>query len=314
MNFVHPEAFAFGLAVLLALVIRREKPRAIAHPRLAALAKIPTSLRIQIRKVLLPLLGIIALIGITVAAARPQKVTPIERDIDARNILLALDISRSMTATDFGSANGWLTRLEGVKDVVARFIDERKDDRLGLVVFGSQAWVQSPLTRDHALVKTMVERLTTGIAGDGTAIGEGLGVSIKRIADVPSETKAIILLTDGVNNAGQIHPLKAARVARDLKITVHTIGIGGAAQNQGLEFDEVTLKEIASITGGVYFNAADVDGLTEVYRRIDELESTQSEEPKQEIIEELFILPGTIGVIALILYLTLSVSLFMRVP
>jgi Ca-activated chloride channel family protein len=267
------------------------------------------------------------LAAITVAAARPQHVTISTSPYAARNIVLALDISRSMSTDDFQSRSGNISRLEGVKQVVDQFIEARAQDRLGLVVFGSNAYLQSPLTLDHNVLQDLVSRLDVGIAGDGTAMGDGLGLSLKRIQEIEGSSKAVILLTDGVSNAGHVNPLKAAKVAKELGVKVHTIGIGSSSTistvqrgffTQQLmaqaEFDEATLQQIADITGGVYFNANSIEGLEKVYAQIDKLERSENTEPERRVVEELFMPYASAALLLYLLYVALARTVFLKVP
>jgi len=181
-------------------------------------------------------------------------------------------------------------RLEVVQGVVEDFVKKRENDQIGLVVFGAEAFTQCPLTLDHGIVATFMERLEIGMAGDATAIGSALGTAVKRLKDSEAESKVIILLTDGVNNQGAIDPLQAADLAASHDIRVYAIGAGRTGQapmpmktSDGrtvlrrvmVELDEKTLQKIAATSGGRYFHAASADGLREVYREIDHLERTQ---------------------------------------
>ena len=316
--------FLFGPPVIgvVAYLTRARIIKAAPYPALATLEALPRSWRQRLR---LPLLGALittTIVALSVAAARPQRTVTVESPAESRSLVLSLDISRSMATRDFQGSigRGTVSRLEAVKGVVQRFIEERRDERLGLVVFGSNAFVQAPLTRDHRVVAELVARLEVGMAGDGTAMGDGLGLALKRIADVPAPAKAVVLLTDGVSNSGQVNPLKAAEVARDLGVKVYTIGIG--ATNSGsagpiqrsAEFDEATLKKVADITGGMYLNASTVEGLEAVYREIDRLETAQFKEPERRVVEEFFpqFLLGAL--VSYVAYLVLGASIFRRLP
>jgi Ca-activated chloride channel family protein len=175
------------------------------------------------------------------------------------------------------------------------------------------------------LVESLVQQLQPRMAGDGTAIGDGLGLALKRLRDIEGESKAIILITDGVNTAGQVSPLKAAQIARELGIQIHTVGIGtgavaigagalGVGRAMMADFDEATLKEIAKVTNGVYFNARSLEGFAEVYRTIDRLSQTEQEQPDRPIVEELF-LPWAIAALsALLLSVLLQTTILRRFP
>jgi Ca-activated chloride channel family protein len=223
---------------------------------------------------------------------------------------------------------GSITRLQAVQGVVSKFVERRAGDRLGLVVFGGGAYLQSPLTTDHGLVKQLVEQLQVGMAGEGTAIGDGLGVALKRIRALPAKSASVILLTDGVSNVGQVNPIKAAKIAADLGIKVHSVGIGSERAvtirspgnilsnlvQRHVEFDEETLKEISRITGGVFFSASDIEGLERVYEEIDKLEQSDEEAQEQVVAEELFVPYALLGLLAFLLYQILALTVFLRVP
>jgi Ca-activated chloride channel family protein len=243
--------------------------------------------------------------------------------------MLVIDASNSMSGQDFPTKLGTTTRMEGVKTVVAEYVRSRRGDRVGLVVFGNTSYLQSPLTSDTLLVEKLVEQLQPRMAGDGTAIGDGLGLALKRLRDVEGRSEAIILMTDGVNTAGQVSPLKAAQIAQEFGIQIHTIGIGtgsvvlgqnpfgsllGGAAGPTAEFDEATLKEIAQLTGGVYFNATSLEGFKEVYRQIDELNQTEGQQPEKPIIHELFTPWALAGLLSLAISIILQSSIFRRLP
>lgn len=223
-----------------------------------------------------------------VALARPQTSesgsSSTTRGID---IVLALDVSSSMLARDFTP-----DRIAAAKDVAARFINDRPGDRIGLVIFASESFTQSPLTTDKATLLNLLSQVRTGIVEDGTAIGGGLATSVNRLRESDAVSKVVILLTDGVNNAGQIAPVTAAEIARSLGIKVYTVGVGtrGNAPYPALdawgntvmvsmpvEIDEQILTDIASTTGGRYFRATDRTSLQAIYDEINELETSTIE-------------------------------------
>ncbi|MCB0319630.1 MAG: VWA domain-containing protein [Bdellovibrionales bacterium] len=269
-------------------------------------------------------LHLLFLCALALAAARPVQRTSIApNEMERRNVMLALDVSRSMEAQDFASPYGTVSRMEGVKSVTRKFFENRADDRIGLVLFGSQAYLQSPLTIDHSLLARFISELQVGIAGDGTALGDGLGVALKRIEELPSETQAVILLTDGVSNSGSVDPIKAAGIARDLGVRVYTIGIGsheGAFLNLNrgfsipqrirAEFDEATLRRIAEITGGKYYFASDAGTLNHIYEEIDSLEKSEEEEKSFELITEFYPLFAGVAALVFLLHFVLSQTVF----
>lgn len=329
LSFAYPLAFGIPPALFFLWLTRgRSNVRPVLYPDTKILSNVKPTLRMWLRAPILGGLASLFVVCLSLAAARPQRVSLIHQPYSSRNLMVALDVSRSMGAADYRRGSERLSRLEAVKYVVAEFIRERVQDRLGLVVFGSTAYLQAPLTRDHSLIESMVERLEVGMAGDGTAIGDGLGVSLKRIEDIEGESKAIILVTDGVSNSGEVNPIQAAKVARDLGIKVHTIGIGSEeavaiqvpagpfADNfiKRVEYDEKTLKSIAEITGGVYFNAHNLKDLERVYTEINKLERTEDEEPAKRQVEELFPQYAFIALISFGAYIFLARSVFRKIP
>jgi len=318
MTFAWPAAFV--LPLLFLPLLRRRRAIAPYVPSLAEVDCAP-SLRQRLRAPILWPLALLTIAALTTAAARPQRISILTAPTEARNIMLTLDISGSMRTADFRSGVREISRLEAVKQVVSQFIDQRADDRLGLVVFGATGFLQAPLTRDRNLLQDLVKRLQPGLAGDGTAIGDGLGLATKRIADLPAKSKAIVLLTDGVNNSGRVNPLKAAKVAGELGIKVHTIGIGISSNDatdpfrQSMpDFDEPTLREIAQTTGGVYFHAQELSELQRVYDQIDQLETSASDDPEQLHVEELFPYFALVALVCLLSFSLLTETALRRIP
>ncbi len=323
VSFATPIAVLVPFLLLILQLFRKKKERALLFSSTMLLEGVPSSLRQKLRGPILSILLSLFLFFLTVALLRPQRITILPETREARSLVLALDISRSMRANDFRVGLRTITRLDGVKNVVTSFLRDRSEDRIGLVVFGSSAFLQSPLTFDHELLSQIMSQLQVGLAGDGTAIGDGLGISLKRLEAVDSKRKSVVLMTDGVSNAGRVKPLQAARVAKELGVVVHTIGIGPdqSVLSQGLgflnrerHFDEETLREIARITGGVYFYAGDIEKLQRVYQEIDRIEKTTEEEPAKIQVEELFIRPLTVSLLAYVLYCLLGLTVFRRVP
>ena len=315
------------LLLILALWFRRQQQAAL-FPQLQFLRQAGVSMSVLARQIVLPILGWSFLCFLSIAAARPQRVQYLPVAFHSANIFLAIDISPSMGTDDFISGSSAVTRLRAVKKVIAEFVEGRPMDRIGLAVFGGKAFLQSPLTLDHDMILSLVDRLEVGMAGDGTALGDGLGVSLKHMRRIPAEAQAIVLLTDGVSNAGQVNPIKAAKVARDLGVKIHTIGIGSdQVRDTGIaggifpfsirsqaEYDEETLRKIAELTGGAFFNARDMKGLQRVYKEINALQKTSQDEPERRIAEELFPQYALIAFLAYALYLLLTNTIWMKVP
>ncbi len=234
-----------------------------------------------------PALKTLALLLIIFALARPRLARTFEEvRTQGIDIILTLDISGSMQAEDFKPQN----RLYVAKEVIKEFVKERTEDRLGLVVFAAQAFTQCPLTLDHNVLVNFLDKVTFGMVEDGTAIGTAIANSCNRLKDSPSQSKVIILLTDGVNNTGKIDPLAAADIAASLGIKIYTIGIGKPGNApfpvddplRGRIYkylpnllDEESLTKVAETTGGIYFRAETSEKLNEVYNEINELETTE---------------------------------------
>lgn len=204
------------------------------------------------------------------------------------NIMLALDLSGSMEVDDMLLHGRPATRLAVVKRAAAQFVEDRKTDKIGLILFGSQAYLQTPLTYDHRSLLMRIDDASVGLAGKTTSIGDALGLAVKRLQHVPSKGRVIILLTDGVNNSGVLAPVKAAELAATEGIKIYTIGLGAETDpgmnsnlflglNAGAELDEDTLKEVSKITGGQYFRATDSQSLQSIYQTINQMETVAQE-------------------------------------
>ncbi len=226
-----------------------------------------------------------AIAVLIIVLARPQSTNSWQNtSTEGIDIVMAMDVSTSMLAQDFKP-----NRLEAAKDVAASFINGRPNDNIGLVVFAAESFTQCPLTVDHSVLLNLFKDIQPGIIQDGTAIGLGLANAVSRVKDSMAKSKVIILLTDGVNNAGEIAPVTAAEIAKTFGIRIYAIGVGtqGSApypfqtafgiqyQNIPVEIDEPTLKQIAATTGGQYFRATDNESLKEIYSEIDKMEKTK---------------------------------------
>lgn len=249
------------------------------------------------------LLKTLAFVFALCAIARPQAGLK-NREVKSSgiDIMLAVDTSGSMRALDFELNGKRQNRLEVVKSVVNEFIQKRQYDRIGMVVFGTEAYTQCPLTLDHGILLNLLREVQIGAAGDSTAIGSALGVATKRLKDIPSKSKIVILLTDGVNNAGSLAPNLAADAAAALGIKVYTIGAGTREEApfpvpdplwggerivyQQVPIDEVSLKEISQKTGGQFFRATHTKELRNIYETIDKLEKTELKTPTKAEYEE----------------------------
>jgi Ca-activated chloride channel family protein len=326
VKLLYPAFIFFPLLYFIRFFVFKKPRTGVPYGSIPALRSIAGGFRAKLRTPVLFLLSFSFICLLSLAAARPQIIDEVITPSESRNLMLTIDLSGSMGTVDFRSAFGQVNRLEAVKAVVSEFVRERSQDRIGLVVFGTNAFLQSPLTLDHNLLLEMLDRLQVGVAGEDTAIGDGLGLSLKRIQDIEGSSKAIILVTDGVNRTGEVNPIKAANIAKDLGVKIHTIGIGSKEQSrqgpfgiilrggQAAEFDEATLKKIAEITGGVYHNASSLEGLKKVYNEIDKLEKTENDDPNKQIVYELFpvICLAALGIYLLLILL--SRSYFLKVP
>ncbi|MCY1402394.1 von Willebrand factor type A domain protein [compost metagenome] len=252
-----------------------------------------------------------------IACARPVWIEkPIEKRQPVRDIMLAIDISQSMETPDFSNSTGQrVDRLSAVKDVVHDFITRRQDDRLGLIVFGSNAFPQAPLTLDHASLGLLLDEVGIGMAGPNTAIGDAIGLAVKLLDQAKEKDKLLILLTDGNDTGSAIPPQHAAELAHRHGVTVHTIGIGDVEASGEAKVDLDTLREIALTSGGRFFRAENRHTLERVYAALDELTAHEVQTLSHQPRRELFWLPlgGALGLLALFhLFSLLMVRLRMR--
>ncbi len=277
----------------------RQGGAAIQISTVEGVLRAPKSMRYYLRH--LPfVLRTAAYALLVVALARPQNIEQnVRTSTEGIDIMLSIDVSGSMLARDFKP-----DRITAAKEVAASFISDRVGDRLGLVVFAGEAFTQSPLTTDQSTLQTLLARIRSGLIEDGTAIGNGLATAINRLRESEAKSKVIILLTDGINNRGEIAPMTAAEIARAQGIRVYTIGVGsrGTAPypavdmfgnmtfiNQKVEIDEKTLTEIARLTGGRYFRATDKEKLQAIYDEINQLEKSRVEVTERITYHELFL-------------------------
>jgi len=235
------------------------------------------------------LLNVLVWALILLAAARPVFVEkPIERQQPVRDLMLAIDLSQSMETEDFTNASGAkINRLAAVKEVVQGFIDKRKDDRLGLIVFGTGAYPQAPLTLDHASLSLLLADTGIGMAGPNTAIGDAIGLSLKLLDKAHEQEKVLILLTDGNDTSSAITPDHAAEMAANKGVIIHTIGIGDPSASGEAKVNLSALEQIAKTTGGQFFRAEDRSALDQVYSTLDRLTphqvKTLSHQPQHEL-------------------------------
>lgn len=286
--------------------------------------KVPKTVRVYLRHILFIIrVAVIALL--IVALARPQSTNSWQNvTTEGIDIVLTMDISGSMLAEDFKP-----NRLEAAKEVAKEFIQARPNDRIGLVVFSGESFTQCPLTIDHTVVLNLFKDIRSGMIEDGTAIGSGLANAITRIKDSEAKSKVIILLTDGVNNTGEIAPVTAAEIAKTFGIRVYTIGVGtrGTApypfrtpwgtiqyQNMEVEIDEAVLKDIAGLTDGKYFRATNNKTLREIYHEIDKMEKAKINVTNFSKRKEEFFIWALIAGILLLIEILLKNTILKNIP
>jgi len=303
MKFASP-LWLLGLALLPLIYVHGKKREARFSIYLPSVE--PTKVRVPSWRLLLFLgslgLGLLAL-------ARPQTINSESvRQNEGIDMMLAIDTSGSMKEADFTWQGRRFSRLAVVKGVISDFITKRKDDRIGLVVFGAVAFAQAPLTLDHDVLNQFVDVIQPGMAGQETAIGDGLGVAVSRLKDRPGKSKVVILLTDGMNNAGRLDPLSVVEAAKQLKVKIYTIGVAGEPSS-GVDIfgfkvgssedpiDSKLLQTIALETGGKFYRAKNTKGLLEIYDDINTLEKSKIEEKVYKNVDEkysLFLYPSVL--------------------
>jgi Ca-activated chloride channel family protein len=307
-------------AIVAFYILKQQKVTAsLRMPGLQSFAMTGTTFRHYLRHILFAV-RIMAITLLIIVVARPQKTDKFQNiTTEGIDIVLTQDISGSMLARDFRP-----DRLEASKNIATEFISGRPYDRIGLVVFSGESFTQCPLTTDHAVLINLLREIQSGMIEDGTAIGMGLATAVNRIKDSKAKSKVIILLTDGVNNRGEIAPATAADIAKTFGIRVYTIGVGtqGMApypvntpygiqyQDMPVEIDEGILQEIAQKTGGKYFRATDNDKLIQVYKEIDKLEKSKIDVRQFSRKEERYMIPALIAFILLVLEIAVRNTIF----
>ncbi|MBT8342416.1 MAG: VWA domain-containing protein [Desulfatitalea sp.] len=329
-RFATPYAFLLLALIPMLVWLRRRQPvSAMAHSSVHLATGLPFSPALAALR-LLPLFYYLAIVLMVAALARPQWGTRrLPVTTQGINIILTVDLSNSMAAVDFQHQGEAINRLAAVKNVVGDFVAQRSGDRIGLVVFGSQAYTQLPLTRDYSTIVSMLEKLEIGAAGRATAIGDAVGIALKRLAEVKSHSNVIILLTDGRSNSGELDPATAAAIAREKGVKIYTIGVGSQGRApfpvddpifgrryvyQQVDLDEKTLQQMATATGGLYFRATDLEGLREIYDTIDAME--KSEEAVESFAEYnelyLYLLLPAFGL--LVMWVVLKQTVLLKIP
>ena len=328
IRFVDPYFFLLLLILIPIFIKARHSGSKIRFSSIQIFKKIGSGSRIHPRLILYALRGL-SLVCFIFALARPQSGKVFSETLsEGVDILLAIDTSGSMKALDFKINNRPVERLEVVKKVVTDFVKKRSQDRIGLVVFGEQAFVQCPLTLDHGILLEFLREVTIGMAGDATAIGSAIGVSSKRMKELQAKSKVIILLTDGRNNAGRLTPEKAAEIAQSFDIKVYTIGVGTQGKApfqvnsifgkqyvyQDVDIDETTLKTIAQSTSARYYRAKDESELEKIYDEIDSLETTETKVKEYTEYKEVFHWALIPGMLFLLIELLLGQTLLRKIP
>jgi len=331
IRFLQPEWF-WALAALPLVVLwrgRRGPVAAVEYSDVSLARDVARRTRSRIGGIvwLLPILAAALMI---VGLARPQR-TDSHTEVTANgiDIVLGLDVSGSMQALDFAVNNSRINRIEVVKAVVSRFIEERPNDRIGLIAFAASPYLVSPLTLDHDWLLQNLERVNVGLGDDGTAIGSAIAAAVNHLRTTAAKSKVVILLTDGVNNSGKISPLAAAEAARALGVKVYTIGVGVRGKAPvpvrdesgrthivmaAVDVDEKTLQAVANETGGLFYRATDTDSLRKIYEQINRYETSAQSVQKFEHVEELYRWPLYPALALLGLGLVLQQTWFRRLP
>ena len=312
----------------MALKGKKKQQATINYSTIGTLQSIRTA-QVDFFSALPLILRIFSVMLLILALARPQEGHKSQEILSVGvDIMLALDTSGSMQALDFIKNEKRDTRLAMVKDVVSKFIENRPNDRIGMVVFGSEAYTQCPLTLDQGILQSFLSKLDIGMAGDSTAIGSAVGIAVKRLKDLESDSKVIILLTDGRNNAGSLPPVQAAQTAKAFGIKIHTIGVGTHGKApflvnsifgqryvyQEVDIDENTLKEISKLTEGQYFRATDLESLKSIYKQIDQMEKSEVKVLDHSEYTELFHYFLIPGILLLLSEIILSNTILRRIP
>ncbi|MBW1759463.1 MAG: VWA domain-containing protein, partial [Deltaproteobacteria bacterium] len=320
------------LAVIPVVIFYRKRNKIYPAMRISALGstgELQESFFVKTRWVV-PFLKYLALGLLVTAMARPQWGTrQVSTLTEGINIILAVDVSESMAALDFKRQGKIVDRLEAVKGVIREFIAKRNGDRIGMVVFGSNAYTQIPLTRDYNTIALMLDRIKIGVAGKSTAVGDAIGISLKRLEDIKSKSNIIILLTDGRSNSGELSPEVATEIAAEKNIKIYTVGVGTRGKvpflinhpvfgeryiYRQVDFDEKTLGYIADKTGALYFKAEDIKGLQRIYDTIDTLEKTKVKVKTFAEYKEFYSYFLVCGFAVLVLWIILSNTRYLRVP
>ena len=310
IDFLWPWMFAALPLPLVARYLLRPQQRDDAALRVPSVARFEAAALsrrgLQRSRRIALVLAWLAWTSLVAAAARPQFTgDPISLPSTGRDLMLAVDISGSMNTEDMEIGGHMVNRLAAVKDVVTDFITHRTGDRVGLILFGTNAYLQAPLTFDLATVEELLDEAPVGIAGGKTAIGDAIGLAVKRLRTRPTDSRVLILLTDGANNVGEVPPEKAAELARAEGVRIYTVGvgadelkvpgfwgeIGGRIVNPSADLDAKSLQQIAETTGGRFFRARDTKELSQIYDLLDAIEPAQQDARTFRPVKALFFYP-----------------------
>ncbi len=328
--FQFQDPWLFLLLVVLPVIIYRTLKNRPATLHFSSIDSLKTLRRrgVEFLAAIPLVLRCLAIALLVTALARPQEGHKSTEILSAGvDILLAIDTSGSMSAQDFEKNDQPVDRLTVVKDVVSEFIDSREFDRIGMVVFGDEAFTQCPLTLDHDILHSLLNKLEIGVAGNSTAIDSAIGVSVKRLKNLKSKSKVIILLTDGRNTVKTITPFQAAEIAKTYGIKIYTVGVGTRRKpfatrspfgqrmlRRDISLDEDSLKKIAEQTGGQYFRATDSDSLKQIYAQIDSLEKSEVKWIDHSEYRELFPLFLIPALLLVLTEMILTQTRLRRVP
>ena len=319
MTFAYPYVLLLLLLLPLAAWLkgRRGQPPAFVYSSVQLLRAVTNVTRARSGGFLAALRWLVlALLIIALAQPRLTRFDSTKATASGVDIVVAFDMSFSMAAPDFEIGGRRVDRFNMAREVLKEFIDKRPNDRIGLVVFGVDAYIASPLTLDHEFLLKNLDRLyLRAIDGNQTAIGSGLTTAVNRLRDLKAKSKIVILMTDGQNNAGKVSPLTAAEAAQALNVKVYTIGVGRRGDGQRPEeIDEPTLIKIAEATGGKYYRADNSQRFLQIYAEIDKLEKTEAEVKKLAFHKELFGWFIAVGLAALLVEVTLGQTTLRRLP
>lgn len=325
----HPYILLLLISVLGLYFTNRQKKAAVLFSSKTFLKGLPQTLKTRLSSKLI-FLRILILSLLVIALARPQVPIAQERVFkEGVDIVLALDTSSSMQALDFTIRTKRYNRLYVVKKVVEKFIEERPNDRIGMVAFAGRPYIVCPLTLDHNWLLKNLQRIEIGMVEDGTAIGSSIAAALNRLKESQAKTKIIVLLTDGRNNAGKISALSAAEAAKALGVKIYTIGAGSIGevpfpvrdvfgreriQYVEVDIDESSLAKIAEITKGKYFRATDTSSLEKIYRQINQLEKTPFKQPIFMRYDEKFTIFLLAALLLLVIEQVLENTLLRRIP